>query len=387
MALNDLHTLSLTGPERDPPKPTLQDSSRNSNIKWLEAYTRNLQKLPSWIDEYLEWHKLQRQLLQKQRNVENMRFLVMECWPWNPVCGGTADRLRSIPLMILVAHQTKRILLIKWGRPTELEEFLMPPPMGLDWRVPSWLIPHLANQSNYHAATRVDKLVHLANLWNETVVATRLQVHDHGSKYYNDHRNADEPMLRDVYRGIWNKVFVPTLPIATLIQQQLQSLQLIPGEYAAAHVRALYVEQGRKPEQIKTWSENAVNCASTLRPGGPVFFASDSTYATNMAIEYGKTKGSHVVVARSAAVAQPLHLDRDTAASPNQFYDTFVDLYLLGMSRCLTYNIGGFGKWGLLLGYNSSCGLRHQTGYGYKRDGLTPCRWVHGSTANDLQHR
>ena len=161
---------------------------------------------------------------------------------------------------------------------------------------------------------------------------------------------------------------------------QAESLDLMPGDYAAAHVRALYVEQERKPEQIKAWAENAVNCASMLRPGGPIYFASDSTLATQMAMMYGMAKGVHIVTARTTAgLAQPLHLDKAIAASPEHFYDTFVDLYLLGMSRCLAYNIGGYGKWGLLLGFNSSCGMRHQSGYGYKKDGLTSCQWTEAS--------
>jgi hypothetical protein len=346
--------------------------------------------IPQWMKEYFKWHKEQRYLLRGDnlQAAPSMRFLLMECWPWNPICGGTADRLRSIPFMILVAHQTERLLLIKWGRPAELEEFLLPPKGGLDWRVPPWLLPRLANQSRFHAATRVEKLVQIASMTNETVITTRLQSHDHGAEYYNAHRRrqqddeeTEEPLLRDVYRSVWQKVFTPTTPIAKLIQQQLKSLHLMPGEYAATHVRALYLEVARKPEQLQRFAENAVNCASMLRPGGPIYFASDSKYATQMALAYGKTIGSHVVVARTTGSLsnnkEPLHLDKTNGSSnePSDFYDTFVDLYLLGMSRCLTYNIGGFGKWGLLLGYNSSCGMRHQTGYGFKKDGLAKCHW------------
>jgi hypothetical protein len=347
-----------------------------------DAFEESYKQIPDWMKQYFRWHQEQRELLRKENSeaVSSMRFLLMECWSWNSVCGGTADRLRSIPFMIMVAHRTQRLLLIKWSRPAELEEFLLPPRGGLDWRVPSWLIPHLANRSSYHAATRIERLVTIASLQNETVITTRLQSHDHGSAYYNDHRQQDEPILRDVYKHIWNVVFTPVPRIVALIQEQLQALHLMPGEYAAAHVRALYLEVDRKPEQLQSWAENAVNCASMLRPGGPIFFASDSYYATEMALKYGKTKGLNTVVARSHNNnnAKPLHLDkteRNSQVKASDFYDTFVDLYLLGMSRCLTYNIGGYGKWGLLLGYNSSCGMRHQKGYGFKRDGLAACHW------------
>ena len=51
-------------------------------------------------------------------------------------CGGTADRLKPIPFMLRMAYNTRRTLLIRWTRPAKLEEFLVPPKGGIDWRVP-----------------------------------------------------------------------------------------------------------------------------------------------------------------------------------------------------------------------------------------------------------
>jgi hypothetical protein len=42
------------------------------------------------------------------------------------------------------------------------------------------------------------------------------------------------------------------------------------------------------------------------------------------------------------------------------FYDTFVDLYLLAGSQCLSYGVGGYGLWGSLLSHNSSCSNSHK---------------------------
>jgi hypothetical protein len=52
---------------------------------------------------------------------------------------GTADRLKPVPYAIRVAYQSKRILLIRWERPAKLEEFIVPPKGGFDWRVPDFL--------------------------------------------------------------------------------------------------------------------------------------------------------------------------------------------------------------------------------------------------------
>ena len=60
----------------------------------------------------------------------------------------------------------------------------------------------------------------------------------------------------------------------------------------------------------------------------------------------------------------PLHLGfvaNITDHHPSEFYDTFVDLWILGMSECLVYNMGGFGTWGLLIGYNSQCYVNQKT--------------------------
>ena len=46
------------------------------------------------------------------------------------------DRLGQLPLDLYLAHQTQRVLLIKWIKPQPLEEFLVPPPNGLDWVFP-----------------------------------------------------------------------------------------------------------------------------------------------------------------------------------------------------------------------------------------------------------
>jgi hypothetical protein len=155
----------------------------------------------------------------------------------------------------------------------------------------------------------------------------------------------------------------------------------VPGEYAFAHVRANYgiEEVGREPALVKNWSRNALNCVSGLRPGGPFFFSSDSAYAKEVAIEYGKERNT-VVVARTDTTP-PLHLDLVEdwkARDPAEFYDIFVDLYLMSMGHCMSYNMGGYGKWGLLLsGRDFTCNVRHWTkGVGKGTADVDGCNWT-----------
>ena len=53
-------------------------------------------------------------------------------------CGGTADRLKPFLFLLREAYESKRFLVIHWTLPARLEEFLVPPKGGIDWRVPKW---------------------------------------------------------------------------------------------------------------------------------------------------------------------------------------------------------------------------------------------------------
>ena len=190
-------------------------------------------------------------------------------------------------------------------------------------------------------------------------------------------------------------MFTPVPAIAQAVEQELQHLELVPGEYAFAHVRAVYgiEDVGRDPSHIKHWTENALNCLSGLRPGGPYFVASDSSYAKQVAVAYGKERGVTVVARLDSDGNNPLHLDlaseQDTRY-PSSFFPVFVDLYLMSLGRCYAYNVGGFGKWASLLGpdYTSrKCNVRYWTkGVNKKSANVNGCEWTNAETA-DIDHR
>jgi hypothetical protein len=95
--------------------------------------------LPRWMKRYFDWHKHKRETWSPQ-TWSSERWMIMQCLAGHDgKCGGTADRLKPLPWALRVAYQTKRILLIRWTRPAKLEEFLVPPKGGMDWRVPEWM--------------------------------------------------------------------------------------------------------------------------------------------------------------------------------------------------------------------------------------------------------
>ena len=51
-----------------------------------------------------------------------------------------------------------------------------------------------------------------------------------------------------------------------------------------------------------------------------------------------------------------------------------MDLYILAQADCVTYNKGGYGVFGLLMGRNATCGLRQDA---MDRPVIhKPCHWV-----------
>jgi hypothetical protein len=274
--------------------------------------------------------------------------------------------------MIKVAAQSQRLLMIKWGRPAQLEEFLLPPTGGLEWRVPEWLVPHV--QRVGETASVQDVLLDFAVQTNLTVLRTRYQSDDHGATFYNSRLQQQgddhtwEPSFRKVFRDCWNVLFTPAPPIQSLIETFMEQNGLTPGVYAASHLRALYNVHERDPLYVNHWTQNAINCTSKLSQGGPLYFASDTMAAVEVARDYGRKQ--HIMVVSRESLQQPLHLDKAEKwrkRSPSEYYDTFVDLYLLAMARCVTFGMGGYGRWASYMSFNSTCSIRHHAANGMHR--------------------
>jgi hypothetical protein len=329
--------------------------------------TQNSTSLPAWFKDYSVSHREQRSAL-NETNWKNQRFLIMRCLDFDEKCGGASDRLQTIPTMLMLANQTGRMFFIKWSRPAPLQEFLVPPTGGLDWTIPDWLDAQLDFRKL--PARKTMKRAESS----EPTVTFRLQMTGIQKAFYNQHKSANELEYDLVVRDFWDTLFTPSPPVAALIRQNMNDLHLVPGAYVAAHVRALYRSDASNNTDL---IRNGINCATKLKPGLPVYFASDSSKATREALEYGRSKQSANVTATATATVvariadtEPLHIDRGIDflqrsngwqnVSAAAFYDTFVDLYLLAGSQCLSYGVGGYGLWGSLLSHNSSCSNSHK---------------------------
>ena len=336
-------------------------------------------RLPQWIKTYLNWHKHKRKTW-NTINWQSERWLIMQCLAEQDKlrCGGTADRLKPLPYLLRMAYETKRILLIRWTRPAMLEEFLVPPKGGVDWRTPNWMAEVLSNETNGRRFVPSEIIKNYA-ISNLSLVRSRYQSFNGGSMLYDASLFEGEPKFDDVYHIVWRLFFRPSLSVASAIESQLDKLGLVPGNYASAHVRALYAVDDRDMNRIRRWTSNGLNCASQLRPGAPIFFATDSEKASNYSQIYAGEMSAQVIT-RTPSPNPPLHLDKCKdwmQRPPSDFYDTFVDLYLLALGGCVTYGIGGFGHWGWLIGGNMPCSIDQKIN---KRGHVKiECLWKNGS--------
>ena len=210
---------------------------------------------------------------------------------------------------------------------------------------------------------------------NDSLVRTRLQVYAGGMYWYDAQRHLGEPSFAKLFHTVWNIMFTPAPPLQKRIIHELKRMQLVPYQYAAAHVRVLYAMDSRQERIKRNWAINAIHCASELHPGAPIFFTSDSANASYYAKQYAREKLGNYKVETLERTQQPIHLDKElTFRPPSDFYDAFVDLYLLGLATCVTYNKGGYGHLGLLLSRNVTCGLRQDA---MDRPKIhKPCHWV-----------
>jgi hypothetical protein len=321
-------------------------------------------------------------------------------------CGGVADRLKPLPLVLAVAQKTKRLLFVRWDRPFPLEEFLVP--VHLNWSVPIWLHSHLqhlskqfvtrtsdpnatineeAHNLEYQKTKGSKNLVKKMRVFRDVVVwETRVQDIFGGCALYQQvitdtinqtqwrDKNHWDPMSGwqlyiNMYRDLFRAVFAPSKPIQSLLQQSMESSGLIPGEYTSAHFRAFYAIEGQKEKKsekvLKRFAIHAVKCASYLNSGVPIYFASDSKVAVDSVRQYAKTRGSFIsrpiITFTGEKMKDALHLDKSTdlATHPSHYYATFVDLLTMANGRCLSFGQGGFGLFAALISRDANCTLQH----------------------------
>ena len=320
-------------------KSRVRDSSFRmpKNAPW-----RKSKVLPEWMKDYFQWHQDARRNLTAD-NVNDYDYLVFRCLEDDRKCGGAADRLKPLPFLLLVGSKLKRLVFYRWERPAPLEEYLVPPLDGLDWRWPPH--PSLANYE-FPPRTDLDKmsiramfgLVESTDRWPRhrklpKIATFYFQSTNHGMTEYNQMRsnNATEFNYMEIFRDCWDSAFIPSPAVQKLIDTRMSQFQLITDQYHAIHVRSQYWKD-LDPERKRNLTGNAVNClyqylqeiGSPLQATTPVFVASDSPSTSRLTVQYAQRIGLQHVVTRDTIDGNEeekttLHLDRGKSFWLKQF--------------------------------------------------------------------
>lgn len=195
----------------------------------------------------------------------------------------------------------------------------------------------------------------------------------------------------DLFTDVFRILFEPSPRLQRAIHDKLTQLDLVNKEYNMAQVRArqpniipndVAIEWGAsyapgiaQPYDIKRHMDmanpfvitplleklyiklysNAVECANQLRPGLPIYLASDTNFGNNMTHQQYSIR-----VAASQNDTTPLHIDSDDnyGKDPSDFYLIFIDLYIMAKAKCSSVSAGGFGSFPLRMSGNT-CHLTH----------------------------
>jgi len=347
--------------------------------------------VPAWFADYTQWHRETVATL-NQSNWQHQKYLLLACVDGqDEICAGASDRLQHVPLLTAVAAQQQRLLLLHWSKPCALEEFLVPPNNGLDWRVPLWLAEHLLSE---HPTTTTghEWMYDLSNTNNRTVVRLPNLVLT-GPKLQTILRHPLQypPVLWPrAYRSLWHALFVPSAGVQARIDETRRELGLSQQQqqqqseyyyYNAIHIRARHaVDTVDRHEEIAAlecvvYQHSVVVDDHHRSSSVPILVASDTEETVRAAVEYGRRHGFNVVGRQSSnenssnATTTILHLDRGRSFleksddwknhPPAAYYDTFVDLYLLAGSRCLSHGAGGYSQWAVRISMANDDGNQH----------------------------
>jgi len=404
----------------------------------------NMRLLPHWMQDYFQWHHNQlyhhhhhhqNDDYRDKKNVGNDNnnnnnddddISLLLFWKTKPLlivrcldedrCGGTADRLKGLPLYLAVAAQTKRLLFIRWTRPFPLESFFLP--HMLNWTIPDSLtqLLLLQNKNNKTKTTttdipsiigrhevrkQFDRVVRVAQYPDVWLVEGVTQTSGGDELFHKviqklDPSMSDSQSPSDFFHDMFLALFRPSPSLYNRVENQMNRLNLRPNQFITAHIRAKYPGEPYR----ETWNStllqqtviHAIQCASTLSPTLPIYVAGDTIRALEMAHDYSvqRTRHSNSTMGSPpprivslvdmttedhnegdegggggggrvgrTILEDPPHLNFANRDTPDDFFSIFTDLILMSQSRCVAFGVGGFGRFGSLASFNSSCRVAH----------------------------
>lgn len=337
--------------------------------------------LPKWMTDYFQWHTDQLNSLKSDEKSSwiQHRLLILRCMD-DDRCGGTSDRIKSLPVFLALAAKSKRLLFLKWNRPFPLEQFLIPRQYW-NWSVPSSLSRLLDNNAKsplYNQTTILSKKSkQLSNaVLNEQKWLVQGNLQFSGAELYNELAVELDPIQKQpdyvsLYHSFFHTTFAPVPAVETRVKQIFQEQRLAPNKFVVAHIRAKYFgEPFRETGNLTALQEivdNAICIAASkqVEKNKVVYLATDAQVALDAATQskYNQTvrivSRLGITAERDSVPEDPPHLNFAQRDDPSAFYSIFVDLMVMSQSECVVFGAGGFGRFGSLLSFNASCRQAH----------------------------
>jgi hypothetical protein len=287
-------------------------------------------------------------------------------------------------------------------------------PNEVHWSVPDWMYEELNNFSNRTENTYSNSGKALARLLRDNpdklVISGNMQDYFGGS---SDYLIKDAKLVGGkvpevdpgyftglgwkkynlIFHDLFYTLFKIAPPVAKLVEEKMQSANLIPGNFSASHYRAFYGTESKKDtiteEHLAKKTRNALNCASSIQPGDPIFFASDSLSAVKFAREMmtnetetntNATSNTTTLNRKNIVVfdegKEAVHLDKSdqwVSGNISDFYATFVDLLIMSNAKCMALGVGGYGEFANMLSTDSHCKIHHDH---QRRKKWQECEWT-----------
>lgn len=310
--------------------------------RWEQSDT-----IPPWLKDYFKWHGEQRAKM-NETNWRDFRYIILTCFH-DQECGNVAHRLRPIPGHLRAAYDSNRIFMIHWDAPTRLEHFMEPLNHGgVDWIVPDYMMRPVRKVGQQ---TWMNVILEQSSHVDRIIVNSMFSDDSFAEYVYNDKLKEGEVPADRAFHDIWHVLFKPNFVLQERISESLRLVGLKEGEYAAAHIDyELVPETEEEKIELKEKVENALNCLSQLRPGGPFLVAAQTYDIARMSQQYCKTKGVEVHAKQIA---------HDTSKVPSDLFTSFTEIFFMANAHCVAYNRGGYGQLGYILGFDYNCRVKY----------------------------
>lgn len=130
----------------------------------------------------------------------------------------------------------------------------------------------------------------------------------------------------------------------------------------------------RYKNQIVGWAKNAVNCASQLHPNSTAFYVTadnndtvgylleDSPFAAHYSEALANNKQPVIKLVARDYSSEVEHVAFSSNKEADGFMNVFEDMMILGLGKCVSHGLGGYGRLGAALS-GGICAIAHRGKY------------------------